>query len=133
MNDNELKLALRRLAGEAEGRRMAGAEGSSLELVWRALDDPGPLDPPAGFATQVRARVAQEAELTPTFALWRAPRLVQGLAAGALAAGLVLGVGVGAWVTNGVNAPSSAAATEDGWVVGSSLADSWASVVEEGS
>lgn len=135
MNESDLKQAMRRLTGEeTNGSRPTGSATNDLESTWRLLDDPGPLVPPPEFATQLRALVAPEVELGPSLALWRAPRLVQGFAAGALAAGLVLGVGVGSWVTSELSTGAAVATTaEDGWVVGTSLADSWASAVEEGS
>lgn len=126
--DDRLREVVRGLHGEAGGAAPGeDAAARLLDRTWRELEDPGPLGTPPGFVGSVQARIRAERAQ----ALGAAPLWVRGLAAGALAAGLVLGVGLGRSV-----AATDSAGAEASWVAGTTLAESWIDTfdgTEEGS
>lgn len=82
-----------------------------LEAAWRLTAPPPAAPVPPGFARQVMARVRRDAEGAPPVSWALAPLWVRAAGAAALAAGLLLGVGLGALrqVTMGTGADDPAA------------------------
>lgn len=131
--DHDVRAILRRAHGRADGPVPGGDEADRVAALWRRLPDPGPLVPPPGFSRAVLQRLDAEQAPESLAALWRAPSLVRAAAACGLAAGLTLGVGVATLLpTSETEAAVSAGAAEE-WVVGTTLAESWLSLSEEGS
>jgi hypothetical protein len=104
-----------------------------VAALWRRLPDPGPLVPPPGFSRSVLQRLDADEAPPSLAALWRAPSLVRAVAACSLAAGVSLGVGVATLVPTPEPEAAVATGAAEEWVVGTTLAESWLSLSEEGS
>ncbi|MDA8016666.1 MAG: hypothetical protein MPN21_04385 [Thermoanaerobaculia bacterium] len=95
------KRAIRRLHGEPVDDRRgnsttteSGADTERVERLWRALEPPQTSAPPPDFATRTAERLRQR-QATGSWSV--APAWARSTAGAALAAGLLLGVGVGRW------------------------------------
>jgi len=107
MKKVEQRQLMRLLHGElpaAEARALAGRLGREPELAaalerlratWEGLELPPPVPAPPGFATRVGARLREVRQREVRPGLGTAPRWVQAMAALALMAGVVAGVGIG--------------------------------------
>jgi hypothetical protein len=132
-HDHDVRAILRREHGRADGPVATSGESERLAALWRRLPDPGPIEPPPGFAASVVRRLEADEVPESLTALWRAPSLVRAMAACGLAAGVAVGVGVATLLPQAVPESTVAASAAEEWVVGTTLAESWLSFSEEGS